>query len=164
MTQKPQYNDQQMPNTYTQVHLQFVFAPKYRASLILSSWENDLYKYITGIVQNNNHKMITINGMPDHVHMLVGFRSTQSMADLMQDVKAGSSKWINDNKYCKGRFEWQSGYGAFSYAKSQLPNVIRYIENQKEHHNRKTFLEEYKLFLEKFEVEYDEKYIFREPE
>ena len=153
-----------MANTYTEVHLQFVFAPKYRASLINSSWENDLYKYITGIVQNNNHKMIIINGMPDHVHMLIGLRATQSMAELMQDVKAGSSKWINDNKYCNGRFEWQSGYGAFSYSKSQLPNVIKYIENQKEHHRMQTFLEEYKLFLEKFEVEYDEKYIFHEPE
>ena len=94
-----------MANTYTQVHLQFVFAPKYRASLIQSSWENDLYKYITGIVQSNKHKMIVINGMPDHVHLLVGFRATQSMADFMQDIKAGSSKWINDNKYCKERFE-----------------------------------------------------------
>ena len=153
-----------MANTYTQVHLQFVFAPKYRASLIHSHWENDLYKYITGIVQNNKHKMIAINGMPDHVHMLIGFRATQSMADLMQDVKASSSKWINDSKYCKGRFEWQSGYGAFSYAKSQLADIIRYIENQKQHHEKKTFLEEYKMFLEKFEVEYDEQYIFHEPE
>lgn len=108
--------------------------------------------------------MIIINGMPDHVHMLIGLRATQSMAELMQDVKAGSSKWINDNKYCNGRFEWQSGYGAFSYSKSQLPNVIKYIENQKVHHRMQTFLEEYKLFLEKFEVEYDEKYIFHEPE
>lgn len=153
-----------MANTYTQVHLQFVFAPKFRASLIHSTWENDLYKYITGIVQNNKHKMIAINGMPDHLHMLVGFRATQSMADLMQDVKASSSKWVNDNKYCKGRFEWQSGYGAFSYAKSQLPDVIRYIENQKQHHSNISFLDEYKLFLKKFEVEYDEKYLFNEPE
>ncbi|HRP32120.1 MAG TPA: IS200/IS605 family transposase [Agriterribacter sp.] len=152
-----------MANTYTQVHLQFVFAPKYRASLINSTWENDLYKYMTGIVQTNKHKLIVINGMPDHVHLLVGFRATQSMADFMQDVKAGSSKWINDNKYCKERFEWQAGYGAFSYSKSQLPTVIRYIENQKEHHRKKPFLEEYKLFLEKFEVDYDERYVFQEP-
>ncbi len=153
-----------MANTYTQVHLQFVIAPKFRASLIHSSWENELYRYITGIVQANKHKMIAINGMPDHVHMLIGFKATQSMADLMQDVKAGSSKWINDNKYCTGRFEWQSGYGAFSYTKSQLPDLIRYIENQKEHHRKRTFLEEYKLFLEKFEVDYDERYIFQDPE
>ena len=153
-----------MANTYTEVHLQFIFAPKYRLSLINNVWENNLYKYITGIVQNNNHKMIIINGMPDHVHLLIGFRTTQSMADLMQDVKTGSSKWINDNKLCSSRFEWQSGYGAFSYSKSQLSSVIKYIENQKEHHRKKTFLEEYKMFLEKFEVTYDEKYIFREPE
>ncbi len=152
-----------MANTYTQVHLQFVFAPKYRASLVHSSWENDLYRYVTGIVQTNKHKMIAINGMPGHVHMLIGFRATQTMADLMQDVKAGSSKWINDNKYCNTRFEWQSGYGVFSYAKSQLPDVIRYIQNQNEHHRKHTFLQEYKLFLEKFEVEYDERYIFQEP-
>ena len=153
-----------MANTYTQVHLQFVFAPKYRASLIHSNWENDLYKYITGVVQKNGHKMISVNGMPDHVHILAGFRATQSIADFMQDVKAGSSKWINDNKNCKGRFEWQTGYGAFSYTKSQLHAVTRYIENQKEHHSKKTFLEEYKLFLEKFEVEFDNRYIFQEPE
>jgi REP element-mobilizing transposase RayT len=153
-----------MANTYTQIHLQFIFAPKYRAALIRLDWENSLYKYITGIVQANKHKMITINGMPDHLHLLIGFRTTQSIADLMQDVKTGSSKWINDNKYCKSRFEWQSGYGAFSYSKSQLPDVIRYIENQKEHHSKRTFLEEYKMFLEKFEVEYEEKYIFHEPE
>lgn len=153
-----------MANTFTQVHLHFIFAPKYRAALIHSPWEEDLYKYITGIVQKNKHKMIAINGMPDHVHILVGFRATQSIGDLMQDVKAGSSKWINDNKFCKGRFEWQSGYGAFSHSKSQIPDVIRYIENQKVHHHQKTFLEEYKLILEKFDVEYDEKYIFCNPE
>lgn len=152
-----------MANTYTQIHLHFVFAPKYRASLINGSWENDLYKYITGIVQANKHKLVVINGMPDHIHMLVGFRPTQSIADFMQDVKAGSSKWVNENQYCKERFEWQSGYGAFSYSKSQLPTVIRYIENQKEHHRRKPFLDEYKLFLEKFEVEYNERYVFQEP-
>lgn len=153
-----------MANTYTQVHIQFVFAPKYRASLIHSSWESELFKYITGVVQKNTHKMLAINGMPDHLHVLIGFRPTQSMADLMQDIKASSSKWINNNNFCKRKFEWQVGYGAFSYAKSQLPNVIRYIENQKEHHKKRNFLKEYKLFLEKFEVEYDERYIFHEPE
>ena len=152
-----------MANTYTQIHLQFVFAPKYRASVIHSDWENELYKYITGIVQNNKHKMLCINGMPDHVHMLVGFHTTQSLADFMQDVKAGSSGWINEKKLTKSKFEWQSGYGAFSYSKSDLRNVIAYIQNQKEHHRKKTFLEEYKYFLEKFEVEHDVQYIFKEP-
>ena len=108
--------------------------------------------------------MLCISGMPDHIHMLVGFHTTQSLADFMQDVKANSSKWINENKLTKSRFEWQSGYGAFSYSKSQIPNVIGYIQNQKEHHRKKTFQEEYKLFLEEFQVEYDELYIFKEPE
>lgn len=153
-----------MANTYSQIHLQFVFAPKFRASLIQPSWENDLFKYITGIVQNNKHKMLCINGMPDHLHLLIGFHTTQSIADLMQDVKASSSKWINDNKLTKSRFEWQAGYGVFSYSKSQIPDVINYIENQKEHHKKKTFLDEYKLFLEKFEINYQEQYIFKEPE
>src|SRR5579862_5347037 len=130
-----------MANTYTQIHLQFIFAPKFRASLIQQEWEVSLYKYITGIVQNNKHKMLCINGMPDHVHMLVGFHTTQSIADLMQDVKANSSKWINENKLTGSKFEWQSGYGAFSYSKSQITDVISYIQNQKEHHHKKTFRE-----------------------
>jgi len=108
--------------------------------------------------------MICINGMSDHIHMLVGFHTTQSIADFMQDIKANSSKWINENKFTKSRFEWQSGYGAFSYSKSQIPDVINYIQNQKEHHQRKTFQEEYKLFLEKFQIDYDELYVFKEPE
>jgi REP element-mobilizing transposase RayT len=153
-----------MANTYTQIHLQFVFAPKFRASVIQEAWETELYKYITGIVQNNKHKMLCINGMPDHVHMLVGFHTTQSIADFMQDVKANSSKWINENKLTKSRFEWQSGYGAFSYSKSQIPDVIGYIQNQKMHHQKKTFHEEYKLFLETFQVDYDELYVFKELE
>lgn len=153
-----------MANTYTQIHLQFIFAPKFRASLIQGDWENDLFKYITGIVQTNNHKMLCANGMPDHVHLLVGFRTTQSIADFMQDVKAGSSGWINKNNLTKSKFEWQTGYGAFSYSKSQVSDVITYIQKQKEHHKKQTFLQEYKLFLEKFQVEYEEQYIFKEPE
>jgi len=115
-------------------------------------------------VQNHKHKMLSINGMPDHVHFLIGFHTTQSVADLMQDVKADSSQWINENKLTTSRFEWQSGYGVFSYSKSQVPAVINYIQNQKQHHYKKTFLEEYKLFLDKFKVEYDERYIFKLPE
>jgi REP element-mobilizing transposase RayT len=108
--------------------------------------------------------MLCINGMPDHLHMLIGFHTTQSIADLMQDVKANSSKWINDNKLTKSRFEWQIGYGAFSYSRSQISNVIAYVENQKEHHKKIRFIEEYKLFLKKFEINYQEQYIFKEPE
>jgi putative transposase len=153
-----------MPNTYTQVHIHFVFVVKYRNGLINKNWKDDLYKYITGIVQNNDHKVICINGMPDHVHLLIGLRSTQSMAELMKDVKQSSSKWINQNKLTNTKFEWQEGYGAFSYSKSHLAKVINYITNQETHHAKKTFLEEYKEMLEKFEVEYDERYIFKELE
>ena len=151
-----------MANTYTQIHIQFVFAVKHRQSVISSKWENDLYKYITGIVKNNNHKMLCINGMPDHVHILVGFHTTQSISDFMREVKANSSKWINEQKLVSGKFEWQEGYGAFSYAKSQMPQVINYINNQKEHHQKQSFLEEYKSFLEKFEIEHNLEFSFKE--
>ena len=151
-----------MANTYTQIHIQFVFAVKHRQSVISSKWENDLYKYITGIVKNNNHKMLCINGMPDHVHILVGFHTTQSISDFMREVKANSSKWINEQKLISGKFEWQEGYGAFSYSKSQMPQVINYINNQKEHHQKQSFLEEYKHFLEKFEIEHNLEFSFKE--
>ncbi len=129
-----------MPNTYTQIHIHFVFVVKYRAGLIQPNWKDNLYKYITGIVQANNHKMIIINGVADHIHLLVGIRPAQSISDLMQDVKGGSSKWISDNQLVPGRFEWQEGYGAFSYRKSQLPTVMGYIQNQEVHHQKKTFM------------------------
>ena len=151
-----------MPNTYTQLHIQFVFAVKYREGVIQASWKDELYKYITGIVKQNKHKLISINGMSDHIHILIGMRPHQSISDLMQDVKGNSSKWINEKKLVKGKFEWQEGYGAFSYGKSQIKNVILYIENQEQHHKKKTFREEYLDFLVKFEIEYDEQYIFNE--
>lgn len=151
-----------MANSYTQIYIQFVFAVKYRNAVIDTKWEIELYKYITGIVQNNKHKLICINGMPDHIHILVGFHTTQSIADLMRDIKANSSKWINENKLLKERFEWQTGYGAFSYSKSHLQNVINYINNQKTHHQKQTFLNEYKEFLEKFEIEHNIELSFKE--
>lgn len=151
-----------MANSYTQIYLQFVFAVKYRNAVIAENWETDLYKYITGIVQNNKHKLIQINGMPDHIHILVGFHTTQSIADLMRDIKANSSKWINENNFTKEKFEWQTGYGAFSYSKSHLQNVINYINKQKKHHQKQNFLEEYKVFLEKFEIEHDIEFSFKE--
>jgi Transposase and inactivated derivatives len=151
-----------MANTYTQVHIQFVFAVKYRYGVIDLSWQEELYKYITGIVQNNNHKLIVINGMPDHIHILIGLRPNQSISELMQVIKTNSSKWINEKGFVKGRFEWQEGYGAFSYGKSQVNDVIEYINNQQMHHSKKTFKEEYIEFLKKFEIDYDEKYIFKD--
>ncbi|HOY30888.1 MAG TPA: IS200/IS605 family transposase [Bacteroidales bacterium] len=149
-----------MANTYTQIHIQAVFAEQNRECIIKNHWKNELYKYITGIIRNNGHKMLVINGMPDHIHILFGMRPTQSLSDLLQDIKGNSSKWINDKKFINGRFSWQEGYGAFSYSKSQLPQIIQYIESQEEHHKKKTFLAEYKEFLDAFEVEYDERYIF----
>lgn len=151
-----------MANTYTQIHIQSIFAVKNRESLIQKEWKGKLYKYISGVVENNSHKLLAINGMSDHIHIFFGMRSSQSLSDLMQDIKGNSSKWINDNKLVKGKFEWQAGYGAFSYSKSQIPDVIAYIENQKIHHQKKSFLEEYKDFLKKFEVEYNEQFIFNE--
>ncbi|MFZ1370704.1 MAG: IS200/IS605 family transposase [Ferruginibacter sp.] len=153
-----------MANTYTQIHLQLIFAVQNRRSLIQESWEDRLYEYITGIVQQHTHKMIIINGMPDHLHIVIGMRPIQSLSDLMQDIKGSSSKWINDNKLSAGKFNWQEGFGAFSYSKSQLPKLIEYVKNQKEHHKKKTFIDEYKEFLKAYEVDFDEKYIFKELE
>lgn len=151
-----------MANTYTQIHLHLIFAVKYRTGIIQKAWKDELYKYITGIIQGNNHKLIIINGMSDHIHILVGVRPNQSISDLLQDIKGSSSKWINEKGFVKGKFEWQEGYAAFSYGKSQIKDVIKYIENQEEHHKKRTFREEYLAFLDAFEVDYDEKYIFKE--
>jgi len=152
-----------MANTYTQIHLHLVFAVKYRRCLIQAAWKDALYKYMTGVVQNNGHKLLIINGVQDHVHLLVGFRPTQALSDLMRDVKQMSSKWVNENHLSSFRFAWQEGYGAFSYNKSLLPHVIRYIEQQEQHHRKKTFLQEYRQLLDEFEVDYDEKYLFHLP-
>jgi putative transposase len=119
-----------MANTYTQIHIHVVFTVQNRDSVILNSWKDELYKYITGIIQNNKHKLLAINGMPDHVHILIGYRPTQSLSDLMQDIKGNSSKWINEKRFVTGKFSWQEGYGAFSYAKTDLPKIIGYIQEQ----------------------------------
>ena len=152
-----------MPNTYTQIHLQFVFAVKYRNGLIHSSFKEELYQYISGIIKAHNHKLLAINGMPDHIHILVGMRPSQSASDLVQNIKANSSKWINEKKFLKVKFEWQEGYGAFSYSKSHVQNVIKYIQNQEKRHQVKTFNEEYLDFLNAFEIDYDERYVFKDP-
>lgn len=151
-----------MPNTYTQIHIQFVFAVKYRQALIHASWKERLHQYITGIFQNNQHKMLQINSMPDHIHILVGFRPHQSISALIQNVKTESTKWIKE-KDISPSFAWQEGYGAFSYSKSHVPDVIRYIQNQEEHHRKQSFLEEYRSFLKAFDIDFDERYIFKEP-
>jgi putative transposase len=152
-----------MANTYTQIHIQFVFAVKYRNGLIHASFKEELYQYISGIIKANNHKLLAINGMPDHLHIFIGMRPTQSISDLLQDIKGSSSKWINEKKFLKVKFEWQEGYGAFSYSKAHVKNVIEYIQNQENHHKKESFREEYLKFLKVFEIEYDERYIFNEP-
>lgn len=154
------FNQFFMANTYTQIHIQAVFAVKHRNGLILDDWSDDLYKYITGIIQNHTHKVLAINGMPDHIHCFFGMRPTQSISDLLQKVKECSTKWINDNNLTKKKFAWQEGYGAFSYSKSQCQSVIDYVRNQKEHHKGTQFLDEYIHLLEENEIEYDPKYIF----
>lgn len=132
-----------------------------RLSLISKTWEQRLYQYITGIIQNHKHKLLAINGMPDHLHIFFGLRPTQSLSDLMRDVKGDSSLWVNENKFVDGKFSWQEGYGAFSYSKSQIPAIATYIENQELHHKEKSFIEEYIKILQDFDIEFDEKYIFK---
>lgn len=152
-----------MANTYTQLHIQFVFAVKHRAAFIHNDWKDRLHQYITGIFQLNNHKMLQVNSMPDHIHIFIGFRPHQSISALVQNVKTESTKWIKKQGFCSSPFAWQEGYGAFSYSKSHVHNVIQYIKNQEAHHKKESFLEEYQRFLKAFEIEYQREYIFREP-
>lgn len=149
-----------MPDTYTQIHIHCVFAVKYRKSVIAADWKDRLYKYITGIVQNHNHKLLAINGMPDHVHLFFGMRPAQSLSDLMRLVKGESSEWINNERLTSSLFRWQEGYGAFSYAKKEIPVVCNYIHNQEEHHRKESFLEEYEALLNEFGIEYKKEYLF----
>ena len=149
-----------MPNTYTQIYIQFVFTVKGRLNLIPKQHREELHKFITGILQKRKQKMLAIFCMPDHTHILASLTPDISISDLVRDIKAGSSKFINDNNWIGGKFNWQEGFGAFSYSRSQIDSVIKYISNQEEHHNKKTFKEEYIEFLKKFEIEYDEKYLF----
>lgn len=149
-----------MANTYTQIYIQIVFAVKGRQNLISKENREELHKFITGIVSNRNQKLFAVFAMPDHVHILVSMSPVISISDLVRDIKAGSSKFINEKRWMNGKFNWQEGYGAFSYSKSSVDSVIKYILNQEEHHKKKTFQEEYFDFLQKFEIEYDPKYVF----
>ena len=151
-----------MANTFTQIYLHLVFAVQNRISLIQSDWKNELYKYITGIVQNNGHKLIAINGVPNHLHIAVGYKPHQLIPELLQDIKGNSSKWINQRKFITGKFNWQEGYGAFSFSHSQIDNVVRYINHQERHHKKQTFREEYIQLLKRYNIQYDEKYILLE--
>lgn len=149
-----------MPNTYSQLYVQIVFAVKGRKNLISKQNREELHKYITGIVTNKKQKMLAVFAMPDHIHILVGIKTNISVSDLTRDIKASSSKFINEQKWMPIKFCWQEGFGAFSYSRSQIDTVIKYILNQEEHHKKKSFKEEYLKILQKFEIEYDEKYLF----
>jgi putative transposase len=153
-----------MADTYTQLHVHLVFAVKYRKALIENEWKERMHQYMTGIIQNNHHKMIQINSMADHVHILIGYRPSQPMPVMVQNLKSETTKWINKNGLCGTDFFWQNGYGAFSYSKSHLPRIINYIVNQEKVHQKRTFLEEYQTLLKAFEVEFDHRYLFSDPE
>ncbi len=150
-----------MANTYTQTYIQVVFAVSGRECLIASGFKEELYKYITGMVRNKKQKLIAINGMPDHLHLLIGMKPDLALSELVGKVKASSSNFINDHRWVRGRFSWQEGFGAVSYSHSQLSAVARYIENQEAHHAKRSFKQEYLGLLRKFDLAYDEKYLFK---
>ncbi len=149
-----------MANTYTQLYVHVVFAVRGRANLISPQWKEKLYQYMTGIITHKNQKLMVINGMPDHIHILIGLKPDRNLSDLIRDVKASSSKWINENKFLLGKFEWQTGFGAFTVSQSMIKTVVNYILNQEAHHKKKTFREEYIKFLEEYQIEFKHEYIF----
>src|SRR5436309_635468 len=149
-----------MANTFSQIYIQIVFAVSGRQSLIKPEFKEDLFKYVTGIVRNQGQKLIAINGMADHVHVLIGLKPAIALADLVREIKSDSSSFVNENKFVHGRFRWQEGYGAFSYGRSQLNSVVRYIQNQQKHHQRSSFRNEYLTLLRKFDIAFEEKYLF----
>ncbi len=146
--------------TFSQIYIQIIFAVKGRNSFIKQEWEENLYKYISGIINNKGQKTLAINGTADHIHILIGMKPSCCLSDLVREIKKSSNKFIAENKYSKFKFSWQEGYGAFSYSHSALDNVIRYINNQKEHHKKKLFKDEYKDFLTKFRIEHKDEYLF----
>ena len=149
-----------MPGTFSQIYIQYVFAVKGRENLLKKEFEEDVYKYISGIITGKEQKSLAVNGMPDHVHALVGLKPAMRISDLIRDVKNNTSNFINEMGWLKQKFSWQEGYGAFSYSQSNFGNVIDYIKNQKQHHAKKTFRQEYLSFLKKFQVPFDDRYLF----
>ncbi len=149
-----------MANTYTKLYIQIVFAVKGRASLIREEFRDELQKYITGIIQNKKQKLYAIYCMPDHVHIFVSMGPELAISDFVRDVKANATSFINDKKWVEGHFEWQRGFGAFSYSESQVKAVVNYVLNQREHHEKKTFREEYIELLKQFDIDFDNKYLF----
>jgi putative transposase len=151
-----------MANTYSQIHIQVVFAVEARQCLIRAPFREEVQKYTTSMVTHRGQKLLAIYCMPDHTHLLIGLRPNMALSDLVQDIKRSSSSFINSKRWIVGRFSWQEGFGAFSYGHSQIPRVIRYVRNQEEQHARTSFREEYVRLLEKFEIEHDERFIFRD--
>lgn len=149
-----------MANTYTQLYIHLVFAVKNRKALIKKEWKNDLEKYITGIIQNHKHKLLAIGGMPDHIHIFIGYNVNQLIPDLVENIKTSSNAWIKENRLSNFKFEWQRGYGAFSHSRSQLDTVVNYILTQEEHHKKKAFREEYLETLRELAIEYKDEYVF----
>ncbi len=149
-----------MAGTFSQVYMQYVFAVKGRENLIKKTFEEELYKYIAGIVNGKDQKSLAVNGMPDHIHVLVGLRPSMRISDLIRDIKNNSSNFINDKGWLKQKFSWQEGYGVFSYAESNYGKVIDYIKDQKRHHEKRTFRQEYLLLLKRFNIPFEEKYLF----
>jgi putative transposase len=150
-----------MANTYTQIYIQIVFAVQNRKAFIHPDWEEELFKYITGIVQNKGQKMLAINGTSNHIHLLIGMQPTCCLSDLVREIKKSSNAFIKEKKLSPFNFQWQEGFGAFSYNHSQLTNVIQYIATQKEHHKKRTFQEEYLAFLKSFEIDFKAEYLFQ---
>ena len=149
-----------MANTYTQIYIHLVFSPLHHEALIDKSWSDKLEKYITGIVQNNGHKMLAIKSMSDHIHIFIGYYVAQTIPDIVEQIKTSSNAWIKTNNLSKFKFDWQRGYGAFSHSRSQLDTVVKYVLNQEEHHKKSSFKEEYLDILKKNDIKYDGKYLF----
>ena len=149
-----------MANTYTQCYIHLVFAVRNRNALIKKEWKNEMEKYITGIVQNHQHKMLAIGSMPDHIHILIGYNINQLIPEIVEEIKTSTNKWIKEKKLSKFKFDWQKGYGAFTYSRSEIDNVVKYILSQEEHHKKRSFKEEYLEMLEKNEVIFSNEYLF----
>lgn len=149
-----------MPSTYSQIYIQVIFAVRHREALIDNAWEERLYQYITGIVRNKGQKMLAINGTSNHIHFFIGIKPNCRLSDLVREVKKSSNAFIRENRLSAHKFNWQEGYGAFSYSNSQIDSVINYILNQKEHHKKQKFKDEYIRFLKNYNVDYEDKYLF----
>ena len=149
-----------MANTYTQSYFHLIFSPKNREALIKKQWKNELEKYITGIIQNHKHKLLAIYAMPDHLHIFIGYNVNHLIPDLVEEIKTSSNAWIKQQGYCKSKFDWQKGYGAFTHSHAQIDTVVRYIQNQEEHHQRKSFKDEYLEVLMRNDIKFNDDYLF----